>query len=150
MRRASRIAMAVLLAAGLMACGETTDTDDTSTPVDETVSPVAADAEVLEALDDVIAACSDRDRDRLRDTLDPDLGDQVRDRDRDRLFADDDVTFDLVSRTVEVDGDTATVTAVFDVTDDGETTQVERVWVFERTDDGTWVLTDVPDCLFAD
>lgn len=145
MRHAPALALMLALALGAAACGDA----DEAAP-SEPAAPAAATEEATDAVDDVLAACQDRDRDRLRDRLDDELADEVRDRDRDRLFAADDVTIELVSRTVEVDGDTATVTATFDVTRDGETTQVERVWVLELADDGTWVLTEVPDCILAD
>lgn len=137
-----------VLAAFLAACGTgTTDVTDAAATGTEQTSE-AEQAEISEALDEVVAACGDRDRDRLQDRLADDLHDQVRDRDRDRLFAAEGTTIELLSRTVEIDGDTATVTTVIAVTRDDETSEVERTWVFERTEDGTWVLTEVPDCLF--
>lgn len=52
-----------------------------------------------------------------------------------------------VSRTMTIDGDMATVVVTFSVTAaDGTVSTVTRTWVFERDDDGTWLLIDVPDC----
>lgn len=144
MRRPPTLLVAAVgLLVGLAAC-------DTTDPDSDTATPAAATADedaVLDTVDDVVIACQDQDRDRLRNALAEDAQDRIRD--RDRLFAED-ATIEVISRTVEVDGDTATVTVVLEVTRDGEATEVERVWVLERTDDGTWLLTDVPDCLFAD
>ena len=150
----------LLLGLLLVGCGtDTTEADDPSAAsetADEDVADGSGDetdqadeADVVAAAEDVLAACQDRDLDRLRDRM-GDGGDQLRDQDRDRLWADDDAEFELLSTSVESDGDTATVTAVVEVTVDGETTEVERVWVFERDEDGEWVLTEVPDCLSRD
>lgn len=67
--------------------------------------------------------------------------------DRDPLFSPVD-ELDVANREITIDGDTATVTVTLDVTIDGETSQVDRVWTYERVD-GTWVLLEVPDCIFS-
>lgn len=143
------------LALTLSACGtDTATTDDaaaTPSVAGATTERSDDEAAIAAALDDITMACQDADRDRLRDHVADELHEPLRDRDRDQLFhTDTDATITLLSRTIEVDGDTATVTTVHEVTIDGETTEVERTWEFERTDDGTWVLTELPDCPFRD
>ena len=142
----------VVLALGLVAvvatvggCGD--DDDDTTEPT--ATSPgdaVSADEEALaEASDDLVDSCATRDRDRLRDLLADGVRDRIRD--QDQLVAEDVEDVAVVSRDIAIDGDTATITVTLAVTIDGETTEVDRVWAYERID-GVWVLSDVPDCLF--
>lgn len=117
------------------------DDDSSSTSVDDDDDVTALEV----AADELAVVCADQDRDRLRD-LSGD-GTKNRVRDRDPLFSSvDDLV--VVDREVDVDGDTATVTVTLDVTIDGETSQVKRVWTYEKVDN-VWVLSDVPDCLFS-
>lgn len=121
----------------------------TGCEADETSDP--EEAAVVEAVDDVSAACGQRDRERLQARSADPVRDRLRDRDRNMLFGpDEDATLTLLSRTVSIDGDTATVTVVHELTIDGTTTEVERTWVFERTADGDWVLAELPDCPVRD
>ena len=56
-------------------------------------------------------------------------------------------TIDSVTRDVQVDGTTKTVTATFHLTlADGTTSDVQRVHVYTQQADGTWLLTSAPDC----
>ncbi|HET9017544.1 MAG TPA: hypothetical protein VFN57_18230 [Thermomicrobiaceae bacterium] len=59
----------------------------------------------------------------------------------------DGATIDSVTRDVQVDGSTKTVTVTFHLTlADGTTSDVQRVHVFTLQSDGTWLLTSAPDC----
>lgn len=156
------LVLLVSLALMAAACGDDDDTgsadtseqsddngDDATTdddPADSGDETDPGDEAALETVsDEVVMACGDQDRDRLRDMS----GDGIRDRirDRDPLFsAVDELT--VTDRVISIDGDAATVTVTLDVTIGGETTEVERVWSYENVD-GIWVLSDVPDCLFS-
>ena len=149
--------LTALLALTLVAsaCGdddnETASTDATEKPVDASTDNGADGTETAtgetalsDAADELAVACGGQDRDRLRDLSGAGIRDRIRD--RDSLFsAVDDLT--VADRQIDIDGDSATVTVTLDVTIDGETSQVDRVWTYERVD-GEWFLSDVPDCLF--
>ncbi len=153
-----RVMVAVAVGAAVLlgsTCGDDgSDTASTSGSVAVTVASVAGvastvttgeEAAVSAAVDDLAVACGAQDRDRLRDLS----GDGVRDRvrDQDQLFTEvEELT--VIDREISITGDTATVTAMVEVTVDGDTSQVERVWTFERVD-GVWLLSEVPDCLFS-
>lgn len=150
---------AVALMAGA-ACGD--DDDDTTTDTPAATSPAEASptatasatgddaAAVGEAADEVLSAIRDQDRDRIHDLTGDQLRQRIQDQDFDQLATclPDGASIEMLSRTVETDGDSATVTVTLQVTDDSGTSQVERVWEFERQDDGTWALTELPDCPF--
>ena len=56
-------------------------------------------------------------------------------------------TINSVTRNVQVDGTTKTVTATFHLTlADGATSDVQRVHVYTQQADGSWLLTSAPDC----
>ena len=56
-------------------------------------------------------------------------------------------TVSSVTRDVQVDGNTRTVTVTFHLTlADGTTSDVQRVHVYTLQADGTWALTSAPDC----
>lgn len=118
-----------------------TGAPDTGAPGDDEAALEAATAELLDV-------CLTRDRVRLRDLSGDGIQDRLRDQDMDRIFgaAVDEIT--VVERVIEIDGDVATVTVTLEVTVDGVTSELERVWVFERVD-GVWVLAEPPDCLLA-
>jgi hypothetical protein len=150
------LAVLVTVALAAAACGddddeaEVTDTPIVTTPATGTTAP-ADESALNEAVDEVLAALQQRDRDRLRDLSGGQLRDQARDQDFERLLqcVPDDAEIDFISRDVEIDGSNATVTITFEVTQDGETTEVERVWEFELSEDGsTWLLMEFPDCPF--
>lgn len=152
----SGMAVIAFVAFAFSACGDDDD-DVASSPTAsqvETGSPTAsatgAEEDVSEAADDVFSAIRDMQRDRLRDLTGQALRDRARDQDYDHLMecVPENAAIELISREVEISGDTAAVTVTFEVTRDGETYEVERVWEFERSEDGTWLLTEFPDCPF--
>jgi predicted lipid-binding transport protein (Tim44 family) len=110
-----------------------------------------ATAQLNAAVDAILATLRDRDRDRLRGELGGQLRDRIRDQDLDRLMTcvPAGATFEVVDRQITISGDTATVTITFSVTEDGKTTEVERVWTFTRQPDGTWLLSELPACPFS-
>lgn len=128
------------------ACSDDDDTTDATEQTADNGADSAADEVALsDSADELVAACGAQDRDRLRDLGGAGVRDRIRD--RDPLFsAVDELT--TVDRRIDIDGDTATVTVTLDVTIDGATSEVDRVWTYERVD-GEWVLSDVPDCLFS-
>jgi hypothetical protein len=152
----SGIVLIAFVAFAFSACGD--DDDDvagspTATQVEtgsQTASATDAEEQVSEAVDDVFVAIRDTQRDRLRDLTGEGLRDRARDQDFDRLMecVPDDAEIELISREVQVSGDTATVIVTFEITQDGEASEVERIWEFERADDGTWLLTEFPECPF--
>ena len=161
-------AMALILSLVFVACGD--DEDDaaeaTITPVAATASPTepgsgageptaSADnqAAVEETADELLLAMQDRDHDRMRDFS----GDRLKERSHDQDFEHlatcmpEGASIQVVDRTVDIDNGTATVTQTLELTTaDGTTTEAERVWTFERADDGTWVLSEMPECPFQD
>ena len=161
-------AMALILTLVFVACGD--DDDDaaeaTATPVAATASPTesgssageptaSADdqAAVEETADEFLLAMQDRDRDRMHDFS----GDRLKERSQDQDFEHlamcmpEGASMQVVDRTVDIDDATATVTQALELTAaDGTTTEVERVWTFERADDGTWELSEMPECPFQD
>ncbi len=150
------LALAIALALVVSACGDdddsavTEDAEETADdPSDDGPTDTAMteddEAALSEAVDDIAVACGAQNRDRLRDLGGAGIRDRIRD--RDPLFtAVDELT--VVERVIDIDGDTATVTVTLDITVDGDNSQVERVWTYERVD-GAWLLSDVPDCLFS-
>ena len=57
----------------------------------------------------------------------------------------------LVGREVQRDGDTATITATYEVSSaegGDDTRRLERVWEFQRVEDG-WLLSGLPSCSYA-
>lgn len=121
---------------------DSSDDDSDDSGSDESSDDEAA---LEAAADELVVVCADQDRDRLRDLSGDGTKDRVRDRDPLFSVVDD---LSVVDRVVSIDGDTATVTVTLEVTIDGEATQVDRVWTYGKVD-GTWVLADVPDCLFS-
>lgn len=142
------VVLATLLTLAMVAsaCSDDDDTTDATEQTADNGADSAADEVALsDSADELVAACGAQDRDRLRDLGGAGVRDRIRD--RDPLFsAVDELT--TVDRRIDIDGDTATVTVTLDVTIDGATSEVDRVWTYERVD-GEWVLSDVPDCLFS-
>lgn len=160
------IAAAIIIPLALTAAACDGDEEGTSARSPEaeaaegTVEPgetLAADVAAAEdtaavevAVDDVFLVIQQRDQDRLRDFTGDKLQDRIQDQDLQQVATciPDGTTVDLVSREVVVSGDTATATATFKITQDGETTDVQKVWEFQRQDDGTWALSALPECPF--
>ncbi len=128
-------AFAIITALTLMAasCG-----GSDSATVDETA--------LLNAVDELVAACNDRDHGRLQDLAG--VGTQDRIRGQDNMFNDDVENVTVLDREVSIDGDSGVVKVMLEVTIDGETSEAERVWEYEKVD-GVWVLSAVPDCTFS-
>ena len=133
------LAVVLVTSLGVTACGS----DDATTSV-----PLNADDEaaLIVASDELVAVCAEGDHARLADLSGP--GIQGRTRDQDNVFNGAVESVVVVDRIVAVDGDTATVAVTLDVTIGGESSEVERIWAYERVDDA-WVLSSVPDCLFS-
>ena len=152
------LVLAIALALVVSACGDDDDSaanDDTEQTADDPTDDGSTDTDtgaaeedetaISEAVDDIAVACGAQDRARLRDMSGAGIRDRIRD--REPLFtAVDELT--VVEREIDIDGDTATVTVTLDITIDGDTNQVERIWTYERVD-GVWLLSEVPDCLFS-
>lgn len=106
---------------------------------------------VERAADQVMQAIRDRDRDHLHDMTGHHLRDRMHDQDFDQMMQciPDGATVDVLARVVEIDNGTATVTHTMQLTTaDGQVTEIERTWIFEQADDGTWLLSERPDCPF--
>jgi hypothetical protein len=115
----------------------TTQTTDATAAVDE--------------FDSYVAQLQQRDRDRLRDLTGDQLRQRIRDQDLDRLAScvPAGATVTVVSRSVQVSGDTATVTATLKLTlADGTSSEAQHVVTFVRQADGTWKLSEIPSCPF--
>ena len=137
------------------ATGTTTRPAGTAAPTvtrpSGTAQPTDDSAAVSAAVDEVLVAIQERDRDRLHDLSGDQLRDRTRDADRDHVVncLPEGASVQIVSRDVTITGDTATVTVTFEVTTaDGATQTVERVWTFARQPDGTWRLAEMPECPF--
>jgi ketosteroid isomerase-like protein len=116
-----------------------------------TAQPTDDTAAVNAAVDDVLVAIRQHDRDRLHDLSGDRLRDRTHDADREHVVncLPEGASVQIVSRDVTITGDTATVTVTFEVTTaDGATQTVERVWTFARQPDGTWRLAELPECPF--
>lgn len=127
----------------------------TSTAPGASAEPLATDKldqALDDAIDEVVLSLRNQDRDRLRDGTGDRLRDRIQDRDLDRLMAcmPERADIDIVAREVAIDGDLATVTITFAITVDGESSEVERTWIFEQAADGAWVLAELPTCPFAE
>jgi hypothetical protein len=134
--------------------GTATSSPQTGRPTDASPgsgSPTGDTAALESETLGVTQAIQQRDRDRLQDVL----GDQARERARDQDFqrlrdcVPDGATMTLLNRTVSITGDTATVTVTLQMpTFDGQTMTEDRVWTFQQQPNGTWKLTEFPDCPF--
>lgn len=91
----------------------------------------------------VLAACEDADQVRLSDRL-PAGHRSPREQEDAVVVPDREV--ELRSSRTEVDGDTATISATFEVAQAGEVVEVEQVIVLERTEAGEWVPTEPLVC----
>lgn len=123
----------------VVACASSSGSSDgASTTLSDEESEVAAVA------GEVVDACQDRDRDRLRDLSGDQLRLQIQDRDYDQFFNDCE-RYEIMERTVGVDGDTAQVRFRYRLRDG----DVERDCMFEferRGAAGPWRLRALPDC----
>ena len=146
LRLLAAVAVAAALALIAAACGDSDDAASTTAETSEPSSDTADDEEALaSAVDELVAVCEDQDHARLRDLSGPGVQDRIRD--QDNVFNEDLENITVLDREVSIDGDSATVTVTLEITLDGETSEAERVWEFEKVDD-VWVLSAVPDCTF--
>ena len=147
LRLLAAVAVAAVLALIAAACGDSDDdAASTTAETSEPSSDTADDEEALaSAVDELVAVCEDQDHARLRDLIGPGAQDRIRD--QDNVFNEDVENITVLDREVSIDGDSATVTVTLEITLDGETSEAERVWEFEKVDD-VWVLSAVPDCTF--
>lgn len=108
-------------------------------PTREAVVPAGEPGVTVEI---AVLACREQDGELLRAlTAGP-----VTDEELQALF-DRGTLLRLVSQTVpEAPGDGTSITVRLEVSRDGATETVERDWALERSEDGVWRLTELPDC----
>lgn len=144
MIRISYRALAILLVTALTAtaCGANSSAETTSS-LSSTTTLTPEDEEVAMVADEVLEACQERDRDRLRDLSGDQLRQQLQDRDYDNFFENCE-SFDTLERVVTRDGDMARIQLRYRLGDQ----ELERECTFEmeRNGNGPWRLHTWPDC----
>lgn len=142
-RLAALLTLLALIVITMVSCGD--DDDATLTGSDATVT-TQRDRDrdrdqIHDAVADILDACRDQDRDRLRDHTVSQDRDRLRDGSCDGI-ADADAS--IVDEAISVDGDEATATLRLAVRDrNGTTSELGDTWRF-RWSDGAWLLSDLP------
>ena len=144
MIRISYRALAILLVTALAAtaCGANTSAQTTSS-LSSTTTLTPEDEEVAMVADEVLEACQERDRDRLRDLSGDQLRQQLQDRDYDSFFENCE-SFATTEQTITRDGDMARVQLRYRLGDEG--LERECTLEMERNGNGPWRLHTLPEC----
>jgi hypothetical protein len=126
--------------------GQTPGANGTPGPTETPLS--GEESEVNEAVQEVFLSVRLRSSDRLRELLGPSLRDSVTGQELEEAIAcvPRSAGLDIARRAFQLSGDTATATITFSVTEGDQATEVDRIWQFERDDDGTWKLSALPEC----
>ncbi len=142
------VAIVALAAAACGGGGEEEGDNAEQTPT--TTATLSQDEVTLDlTVDAVFLFIRQRQRDRLRDLLGEELRQRVEEADLERLAncIPEGAVVQVASKELKVSADTATVKWTFLVTKaDGSSDEVKRTWKFERRADGTWALSELPEC----
>ena len=154
--RAIRTSVGILVVAALafvpVACSDDdttpassdgTTTEEVDRPGDQVRDRDRDRDRIHQAMEDVLGACQDQDRDRLRDRTGEQDRDRLRDGSCDAVADGSEVS--VVEEDIAVDGDEATVTLRLRVRSrDGETYELGDTWRFRWSDEAGWVLSELP------
>jgi|GEM_PF-3935407 predicted lipid-binding transport protein (Tim44 family) len=125
------------------ASGDGTTTEVVDRPGDQARDRDRDRIRIHEAVEDVLGACQDQDRDRLRDRTGDRDRDRLRDGSCDAVADGSDVS--VTEEDIAIEGDEATVTLRLRVRSrDGEVYELGDTWRFRRSDESGWVLSELP------
>jgi len=126
-----------------------TPTTAAETPTTAAVAPQDT-AAVEDAVGEVVEAMRKQDRDGLRDLTCASLRQGIRDEDLDELATcfPMNAKIEILGQQVEVSGDTATATVTLQQLVRAVKTKEQCVLEFECEEEGTWVLSALPECPF--
>lgn len=148
----ARLVLANALAAALLltACGGSSDGSDATpatTPSVQTSPVVVPDvAELRGMANELIDAIKASDRDRIRDMA---SGNQDTEADALAACVREGQEVDILVEEVFISGDEASVEVLWHVTGSGRSDVGQRTWQYERQGDGSWALSELPECPIA-
>jgi glutathione synthase/RimK-type ligase-like ATP-grasp enzyme len=147
-----RIAIAAVFAALLVALTGACGGDDTAISLPSPTTTLAAqdDAAIKGAVATVAAAIQERSADQIRVLLTADAAAKLKDADLQRAASciPEGDTMQVQSQTIKPVRDGAQVDVSFAISRKGTPRDIKRTWRFQRQADGSWLLSERPECPF--